>query len=73
MTTPDFPPGPLLAYVTDADEGTHRVRLIDRAAIEDPRERAICRGLLLHALALLDESEPTRAVAGGVLRAEHLR
>lgn len=31
---------------------------VDREALSDPRERAICRALLLHALALLDASEP---------------
>ena len=30
----------------------------DMAAPMDLRERAICRALLLHALALLDETEP---------------
>lgn len=28
-----------------------------RVAVDDPRERAICRALLLHALALLDQAE----------------
>ncbi|MGW6566464.1 hypothetical protein [Streptomyces sp. NPDC054975] len=66
MTQPDSPSitaldgGPALIYVgsTDAQD----VRLInyaDRGAIEDPRERALCRALLVHALALLDATEPT--------------
>lgn len=58
-----FPPGPTIAYITTPEartDGTHRIQLVDREAPEDPRERAICRALLLHALALLDASEPAR-------------
>lgn len=40
-------------------DGTHTIHPVDRSVPEDPRERAICRALLQHALALLDASEPT--------------
>ncbi|GAA0500760.1 hypothetical protein [Streptomyces olivaceiscleroticus] len=33
------------------------VTTIDRGAVTDPRERAICRALLVHALALLDAED----------------
>ena len=71
MTDPTtFPPGPTLAYITsrDGDPEIHRVQLVDREAPEDPRERAICRALLLHALRLLEASEPARCSAGGEQR-----
>ncbi|WP_405893811.1 hypothetical protein OG272_16125 [Streptomyces sp. NBC_00104] len=61
-----FPPGPTLAYVSTAETGpdaTHRIQLVDLDALDDPRERALCRALLLHALALLDDSEPARTTA----------
>jgi hypothetical protein len=64
-----LPNGPYLAYgVADAPDGTHEVRMIDREALDNPRERAICRALLLHAIALLDESELTREL--GISRLE---
>ncbi|WP_432184876.1 hypothetical protein [Streptomyces tendae] len=57
------PPGPGLAYTSVRDnDGGRTVHLIDREPIADPRERAICRALLLHALALLDASEPPRRI-----------
>lgn len=59
----DLNPGPHLVYRSTRDpNGTRTHHLIDMAAPEDPRERAICRALLLHALALLDASEPARAI-----------
>ncbi|MFB9558673.1 hypothetical protein [Streptomyces roseoviridis] len=59
VITPDR--GPQLIYTSyDPKDGTVTLVPIDRAAVEDPRERALCRALLLHALALLDASEPTR-------------
>jgi len=68
-----FPNGPALAYIESGDtdaEGTHTIRLVDRDVPADPRERALCRALLLHALQLLDASEPTRPTA---MRAERPR
>lgn len=59
--------GPTLLYV-HTDEGSST--FVDKQPPDDPRERAICRALLLHALALLDETEPARrAAASGVSRA----
>lgn len=49
--------GPALLYV-HTDEGSSS--FVDKQPPDDPRERAICRALLLHALALLDATEPTR-------------
>ncbi|MDX3637795.1 hypothetical protein PV728_48005 [Streptomyces europaeiscabiei] len=67
----DQNPGPHLVYRSARDlNGTRMHSLIDIAAPEDPRERAICRALLLHALALLEASEPTRPTA---MRAEAQR
>lgn len=60
MTTPEFPPGPQLVYVTDVHGDVRRFQIVDRQPPEDPRDRAICRALLLHALALLDASETAR-------------
>ncbi|MFI8448213.1 hypothetical protein [Streptomyces erythrochromogenes] len=56
----DRPPftlrSPSVVYAaTDGDTWT----AIDVMAVTDPRERAICRALLQHALTLLDASEPT--------------
>lgn len=49
--------GPTLVYV-HSDHDT--VTLIDRKAVDsDLRERAICRALLVTALALLDAREPS--------------
>ncbi|MCI3153206.1 hypothetical protein ELQ39_15845 [Streptomyces sp. GB4-14] len=61
MSTAYNPTGPLLTYTSTLnDDGTQDCTHIDRVPVTDPRERAICRALLLHALALLDASEPTR-------------
>jgi hypothetical protein len=56
--TPDR--GPQLIYTSyDPKNGTVTLVPVDREPVEDPRERALCRALLHHALALLDASEPT--------------
>lgn len=51
--------GPCLVY---ASSDAQAVTLVDHQVVTDPRERAICRALLVHALALLDAAaeEPTR-------------
>lgn len=50
--------GPGLYYAgSEQPDGTSTVTRIDRQPPEDPRERALCRALLTHALALLDETE----------------
>jgi len=60
MTAP-YPTGPVLTYTSTLnDDGTQESIHIDRVPVADPRERALCRALLLHAIALLDASEPTR-------------
>ena len=58
--------GPTLLYVhTDPGSST----FVDKQPPDGPRERAICRALLLHALALLDETEPARrTAASGISR-----
>jgi hypothetical protein len=62
-------PGPHLVYRSTRDNDLRTHALIDREALTDPRERAICRALLLHALALLEDSEPSRLVTiGGAQR-----
>ncbi|EMF31107.1 hypothetical protein H114_00722 [Streptomyces gancidicus BKS 13-15] len=48
--------GPTLLYVHDREFGS--ATFVDQQAPTDPRERALCRALLLHALALLDATEP---------------
>ncbi|MYY79715.1 MULTISPECIES: hypothetical protein [unclassified Streptomyces] len=58
----DFPAGPTITFTTTKDNGDRLTQFVDRSALEDPRERAICRALLQHALDLLDRSEPTRPV-----------
>lgn len=57
------PDGPALTYVGAPHEGTATAFRVDMRAPDDARERAICRALLHHALALLDASEPTRPYA----------
>ncbi|MFF0143567.1 hypothetical protein ACFYRN_45190 [Streptomyces sp. NPDC005227] len=61
----DLDPGPHLVYRTARDNHVRTHVLVDREALDDPRERAICRALLLHALALLEASEPSRLVTIG--------
>ena len=69
--TDDLNPGPHIVYRSTRDlDGTRTHALIDIQALDDPRERAICRALLHHALTLLDASEPTRSTA---MRAEARR
>ncbi len=50
--------GPGLDYLsTERANGTHEIVRADWQPPEDPRERALCRALLVHALALLDQTE----------------
>ncbi|MFF9624244.1 hypothetical protein [Streptomyces griseosporeus] len=50
--------GPRLTFATDArSDGTWLLIDVDRNAPGDPRDRAICRALLTHALRLLDEAD----------------
>ncbi|MCL8016900.1 hypothetical protein [Streptomyces sp. AS02] len=57
--------GPAIHYTSSPDNlGMQTVQRIDLDAPGDPRERAICRALLHHALALLDASEPARRAPG---------
>ncbi len=50
--------GPGLYYLSSEQaDGTHTVTRIDRQPPEELRERALCRALLTHALALLDQTE----------------
>lgn len=53
--------GPAIFYVSTSGGpiGTQSVQRLDLEAVHDPRERAVCRALLYHALALLDATEPT--------------
>lgn len=61
-------PGPALQYVSSSTDDTQQITLIDRDVVTDPRERALCRALLHHALALLDASEPSRRTEVGEAR-----
>lgn len=54
---------PTLDFITACGGGLVMHTPVDTTAPIDPRERAICRALLLHALALLDASEFTSDVA----------
>jgi hypothetical protein len=45
---------PRLVYAHSDGQSTTNV---DRIPVDDPRERALCRALLTHALQLLDELE----------------
>ncbi|MEV5915766.1 hypothetical protein AB0M00_43650 [Streptomyces chartreusis] len=64
--------GPALLYTSSVDnQGTQSVQRIDLDAPGDPRERAICRALLHHALALLDASEPARRAPVGTEARRH--
>lgn len=57
------PTGPALLYTGSVNSQSANAVLVlrvDLDAVADPRERAICRALLQHALALLDATEPTR-------------
>ncbi|MGP3684124.1 hypothetical protein ACTVZO_05320 [Streptomyces sp. IBSNAI002] len=59
MTEPTEPPAlPALTYHgTKNIDGSYGVYPIDFAVPTDPRERAICRALLQHALTLLDATD----------------
>lgn len=63
MNTPDdvtIPAGrgPILVFTSPNGQGLGvNTTFVDREAVQDPRERAICRALLLHALSLLDQAE----------------
>lgn len=54
--------GPTLCYVSS--DGTAFTK-IDEETPTDPRERALLRALLHHALTLLADSEPTRTNGAG--------
>lgn len=43
--------GPCIVYASSTGDA---ITLADQMVVSDPRERAICRALLVHALALLD-------------------
>lgn len=54
--------GPRLTFTAGpGPTGTEAYTDVDRRAPSDPRERALCRALLTHALRLLDEAEADRA------------
>lgn len=55
--------GPALLYVHDRQAGDST--FVDQQAPTDPRERALCRALLLHALALLDTAEAAHSAERG--------
>jgi hypothetical protein len=62
MTAALEPPAhrlPMLDFVTSQGDGLNLHTPVDVTAPTDPRERAILRALLQHALALLDATEPT--------------
>jgi hypothetical protein len=66
LPDPFITTGPALFYVTTQQaDATQSVQRIDLDYTGDPRERAICRALLHHALALLDASEPARRAPSG--------
>lgn len=49
--------GPGLTYTSAASAGTWTTTPVDHQAVSTPRDRAICRALLKHALSLLDAAE----------------
>lgn len=52
------PTGPQLTFTAGPDaSGNALMTDVDRTAPTDPRDRAICRALLLHALRLLNEAD----------------
>ncbi|MFG2412318.1 hypothetical protein [Streptomyces goshikiensis] len=59
MTDPTGLPA-LTYHAAGGPDGTSTDYRIDLTAPTDLRERAICRALLQHALALLDASEPAQ-------------
>ncbi|SCD42804.1 hypothetical protein GA0115253_1004512 [Streptomyces sp. Termitarium-T10T-6] len=46
--------GPCVVYASSTGDA---ITLVDHMTVSDPRERAICRALLVHALALLDDAD----------------
>ncbi|MGW7435677.1 hypothetical protein [Streptomyces sp. NPDC054849] len=62
----DADSGPCLGYVHSDGKA---ITLADQQPVTDPRERAILRSLLQHAISLLDQTEPTSPAvrAGGAL------
>ncbi|WP_167355613.1 hypothetical protein [Streptomyces atriruber] len=57
----DLNPGPHIVYRSARDlDGSRMHALIDIEALDDSRERTLCRALLQYALTLLDASEPER-------------
>ncbi|GGZ83199.1 hypothetical protein [Streptomyces rubiginosohelvolus] len=46
--------GPCLIYASSTGDA---ITLVDQMVVSSPRERAICRALLVHSLALLDGTE----------------
>lgn len=60
LPAPQFDPGPgpRLTYTTELRaDGSTRHSEVDREAPADARDRAILRGLLTHALALVDQAD----------------
>ncbi|MFJ2567914.1 hypothetical protein ACIO02_34110 [Streptomyces sp. NPDC087568] len=56
--------GPRLTFTAGTDPtGSALLIDVDRHAPTNPRDRALCRALLTHALHLLDETEPQETVA----------
>ncbi|MFE3004221.1 MULTISPECIES: hypothetical protein [unclassified Streptomyces] len=49
--------GPCLIYASSTGDA---ITLADQMVVSDPRERAICRALLVHALTLLDAAKGAR-------------
>lgn len=55
--------GPALVYTSSPDpNGTQTVTRVDLTAVEEPRERALCRALLHHALSVLDDADNLHAL-----------
>ncbi|MFD1656960.1 hypothetical protein ACFSL4_01595 [Streptomyces caeni] len=61
MTGPHLPPGPALLFIGADDGLVHTIHLVDRVPVRDPRDRALCRALLQHALTLVDQAEAADA------------
>ncbi|WP_435601291.1 hypothetical protein [Streptomyces sp. C10-9-1] len=64
LPEPSPQPGPRLTYTTELrQDGAHLSVDVDRAAPSDARDRAILRGLLQHALTLIDHADAAAACA----------
>lgn len=50
--------GAALYFVMPEERGVTQVHAVDRARLDDPRTRALCAGLLGHALRLQDDADP---------------